>query len=284
MKEGESLKDFKKCFEAYTIAEFIAKKELKDIELEDTFEKEKEIEKQIEKSQRSSLEFLNDYLLEKKEKVFLFLDEVISFAEQPEKMEYLAELKNLNQIQLAIVLHRFAPFENSFRKIFEGYETHFVRQLTIEEVKKLIRTPLENTKITFADEAIQKIFEFTGGRPMEVNMVCRALMDPFSEHKNYKFAYHAEDIDNLTKKRIWGLAKSFENAIENYNRVYSRSMSDNERAIIRRLIKEDKVPISEIDPDIIQPLIDTTFVVKDEGEGVYSINGELFKRVISKFF
>lgn len=210
------------------------------------------------------------------------LDEVIGFAEQPEKLKYLADLKGLDNIQLAIVLHRFASFENSFKEIFDGYETHFVKQLTLEEVGTLVRKPLEGTQITFTDDAIQRIFEFTGGRPMEINNVCHALMDQFSEHKNYRFTYRAEDIDGLTGKETWQFGESFRVAIDTYKRVYGRSMSDEERAIIDRLIEEGEVAVSEIDTEKVQPLIDTTFVAKDESKGIYRINGVLFKRVVSE--
>ncbi|OGN08585.1 MAG: hypothetical protein A2750_03345 [Candidatus Yanofskybacteria bacterium RIFCSPHIGHO2_01_FULL_45_42] len=278
--KGESLEDFQKHFGVYTIARFIAERELAGAELEDRFKKENEVRKQIAESQKSPFEFLNDYLVQRGEKVFLSIDEVIGFAEQPEKLKYLADLKGLSNIQLAIVLHRFASFESSFKEIFDGYETHFVHPLTLEEVGILIRKPLEGTQITFTDDAIQKIFEFTGGRPMEINNVCRALMDQFSEHKNYRFTYRVEDIDALTKKETWQFGESFRVAIDTYKRVYGRSMSDEERAIIDRLIERDEVPVSEIDAEKIQPLIDTTFIAKDESKGIYRVNGVLFKRVV----
>lgn len=286
MAEGagrdESVEDFQKHFGAYTIAGFIARREFTGAELKDRFEKKNEIRKQISESQKSPFEFLNDYLAQRGEKVFLSLDEVIGFAEQPEKLKYLADLKSLRNVQLAIVLHRFASFENSFKEIFDGYETHFVRPLTLEEVGALVRKPLEGTQITFTDDAIQRIFEFTGGRPMEINNVCNALMDQFSEHKNYRFTYRAEDIDGLTGKETWQFGESFRVAIDTYKRVYGRSMSDEERAIIGRLIEIDEIPISEIDPTTVQPLIDTTFVAKDESKEIYRINGGLFKRVVSE--
>ena len=69
-------------------------------------------------------------------------------------MKYLADLKSLSNVQLAIVLHRFASFENSFKEIFDGYETCFVRPLTLEEVGTLVRKPLEGTQITFTDDVM----------------------------------------------------------------------------------------------------------------------------------
>ena len=281
MGRDVSLEDFEKHFGVYKIGRFIAEKEFLGAELKDRFEKEDHIRKQIQKSQKKPFEFLNDYLSEKGEKVFLSLDEVIGLAEQPEKLKYLAGLKNLSQVQLAVVLHRFASLENSFKEIFDGYETHFIRPLTIEEVGTLIRRPLEGTSITFTDDAVQKVFEFSGGRPMEVNNFCHALMDQFSEHKKYRFTYRAEDIEELAGKETWQLGESFRVAIDTYRRVYSRSMSDGERAITDRLVQEGEILTSEVSPDTIQPLIDTTFVTRDDTKGVYRISGELFKRVLA---
>lgn len=275
-----SLDDFRKHFGVSTIAEFIAKREFPSAKSQDKFEKENQIRKQIKESQKLPFEFLNDYLSEKGEKVFLSLDEVMGFEEQPEKLKYLASLKGLSQVQLAIVLHRIASLEDSFKEIFDGYETRFVRQLTVEEIGTLIRKPLEGTSITFTDDAVQKIFEFTGGRPMEVNNVCRALMNQFSENKKYRFTYRAEDIEELAGKETGQLEKSFMIAIHNYRRIYTDSMSNEERVITDRLVREGEIPTSEVSADTIQPLIDTTFVTKDDNKGTYRINGELFRRVV----
>lgn len=279
---SKSPENFKKHFGEHAITRFIAERELPKAELEDIFNRKDEIIKLIEKSQKSPFEFLNNYLLQKGEKIFLFLDEAIGLAEQQKKMEHLAGLKDLSQVQLAIVLHRFASLEDSFKEIFEGYKTHFVRSLTIEEVGALVRKPLEGTEITFTGDAIQRIFEFTGGRPMEINNLCWALMHPISKDKNYKFTYRAKDIDELTSKEVWELKKSFSVAIDTYNRAYDVSMSNEERAIIDKLIKEGEVPVSEINVDTVQPLIDTTLVTKDESKEIYRINGVLFEKVISE--
>lgn len=278
--EEESLEDFQNHFGADSVVEFIVEREFGDVKPKDRYPKEDEIKQQMTKSRKSPFEFLNEYLAQKDEEMFLSLDEVVGFIKQPEKMKYLASLKDLSQIRLAIVLHRIASFEDSFQEIFVGYETHFVRPLIVEEVGRLVRKPLDGTKITFTDDAIRRILEFTGGRPMEVNQVCRALMTQFSEHKNYRFSYRAEDIDALTGKKYWELQDAFRSAIDNYRQVYNRSMNDVERALIDRLILEGEVSTSDMDADAVQPLIDTTFVAKDETKGVYRVNGTLFKQVL----
>lgn len=244
--EGESFENFKRSFGVRKIAEFLVEREHDGEKLEDIFEREDEVKKQIKESQKSPFEFLNDYLKQREEKLFLSLDEVVGLANQPKKLKYLADLKDLSNIRLAVVLHRLAFSENSFKKIFDGYETHFVRSLTLEEVGKLVRKPLEGTQITFTDDAVERIFEFSGGRPMEINNVCHTLMDKYSEDQNCRFTYRGEDIDELIEKKHWQVIGSFRAAIFNYEQVYNQSMSEEERAIIDRLIKENGIPVSKI--------------------------------------
>lgn len=273
----ESLDVFKKNFAISKISEFISQ-----LESGDAFNSQK-IEEQIKKSNKTPFEFLNDYFSQKGEKVFLSIDEIVWFAQEPEKLKYLADLKDLSHMQVAPVLHRIALREDLFKETFNGYKTHFIRALTVEEVGILIRGPLKGTAITFTDDAVQKIFEFTGGRPLEVNNICYAVMGAKSIFKDHKFTYRAKDIEKLTGGRtnnLKGQISPFGDAIYNYEAVYEWSMSDEERIIIKKLAKENEISISEINADKIQPLIDTTFVVKDDSKGVYRINGQLFKRVI----
>ena len=219
--------------------------------------------------------------------MYVSLDEVIAFAKKPEILEYIAQLKKYPNIKLAIVLHRYYEFEQQFAKIFKDFETHFVKALTFEEVKLLITKPLKNTPIKFTAGAIQKIYEITGGRPMEINNICHYLFDPHhgrhesDDKKEYKIIYEESDIDNIIGRDTWELKDIFQSAVDNYRRVYSRSMSKEEKLVIGKLIKEKQIPIADIDQATIQPLIDTTFVKKTDGN--YSINGSLFAKVVEEW-
>lgn len=275
----ESLDDFKKRFGAYAVAELFEKMETK--KANSTAEDEEEIRRRIKDSKKTPFEYLNDYLSEKNEKVFLSLDEVVGFIEEPEKLKYLASLKDFSQIQIAVVLHRIASSEKMFKDIFSGYETNFIRSLTLEETKQLIHRPLEDAPINFTNEAVLKIFEFTGGRPMEINNFCRTLMDMVSEHKKYKLVYTAEDIEDIAKKEIMSPGSFLDRAVNNYKRIY-QSLNEEEREIIDRLAGKNEISFSEIDENKIQPMIDLTLVIKDDKEKTYHINGEFFRQVIGK--
>ena len=198
--------DFINHFGKGKISNFIAGKKLPAKESDNLegygkrLDRQNEIGRLISESGKDPFEYLNDFLAERNETVFLAVDEAANLGEHPaEFLEYLASLKNFSQLRIAVVLHRLAEFDEVFPKIFEGYKTHFMRALSIEETGDLIRRPLEGTPINFDDEAVQKIFEFTGGRPMEIHNVCHALMDQLSKLKSYKITYRADDIEKIIK-------------------------------------------------------------------------------------
>lgn len=282
-EKDESIDDFRKHFGRSKVARFIAERESAGDNMEKQWEERDKLRDEIAQSGKTPFEYLDDYLEGKDEDVFLGLDEVIGYAgEHPDRLRYLAGVKDLKHVKPAIVVHRIAEYEDELRDIFDGYKTHFIRALTEDEVAKLVRQPLEGTSIVFTDDAIQEIFGFTGGRPMEVNNLCSALMDPFSEHKNQKLVYRVEDVRGITEKESWQLRDSFRVAIDTYGRVYNRSMSEGERVIVDRLIAQGELPVPDIPAEAVQALIDTTYVRKDDQKGTYTINGELFKRVIQE--
>jgi len=276
MFSGESLDNFKKAL-FYEILRKIKNPEV---------ERDREEERTLIENGQDPFGYLNDHLKSKGETMYVSLDEVIAFADKPEILEYIASLRNHSNIKLNIVLHRYHKYEQRFAEIFKDFETYFIRPLTLEEVRLLITKPLENTPIGFTDEAIQKIFEITGGRPMEVNNICHYLFNPYGDghsedKKELKIVYGQSDIDKIMIRSFWDLkAEPFRVAIDTYKRVYERSMSDEERAIIDRLISEKQVLVADIDKALIQPLVDTTFV--KIVDGYYSINGSLFIRVVEE--
>lgn len=276
MFSGESLDNFKKAL-FYEVLRKIKNPEV---------ERDREEERTLIESRQDPFEYLNEYLKSKGESMYVSLDEVIAFADKPEILEYIANIRNYSNIKLNVVLHRYYKYEQRFAEIFKDFETHFIRPLTIEEVRLLVTKPLENTPIRFTDEAIQKIFEITGGRPMEVNNICHYLLNPYGDRysedeKELKIIYDGLDIDKIMNKSFWDLKEEpFRVAIGTYKRVYERSMSDEERAIIDRLISEKQVPVEDIDRTKIQPLINTTFI--KEVNGYYLINGSLFTRVVEE--
>lgn len=282
----ESLGDFRRYFGRAEVENFIAEIEMEDkkIDLKRRWKKENEIRSEIEKSGKTPFEYLNDYLSRKGKTALLSVDEVVGLRDQPQKLEHIADLRGLNNIRLLVVLHRTHQYEHLFKKIFNGFKTYFVRQLTLEETAELVRKPLKGTSVTVTDEAVSEIFEFTGGRPMEINNIMMAIFLVDSDYRAHKPEISAKDIKKITRAKVYDLKQDvFNVACRNYIGIFEDTMSEQEREIIRRLARKDFIPYSEVDADIIKPLIDTTFVIEDREAGGYHINGVLFKRVIANY-
>lgn len=282
----ETIGDFRRDFGAHDIEQFITDREFegKDIDFNTQRARAVELKEDMKTQSVTPFEYLDKFLEQRKEKAYVAIDEVIMYASEPDKLRYLENLKDFKNMKLAIVLHRIHKYEQLFGKVFEGFKTHFMRELSEQEIATLVRHPLKDTQITFTDGAIGELASFSGGRPMEINNLCGTLMNPDSDDKKLKLVHRASDIQEVASKPLWELKYTFGVAIHTYGRVYSHSMSDSERAIVDELVVKGQLPISSVETEKIQPLIDTTFVRKDEKAGIYSLNGNLFKRVIQDHY
>jgi type II secretory pathway predicted ATPase ExeA len=271
---SNSIDEFKSNFGKYQIIEFLS---------QHTKQNENEIAGEIFNSKKTPIEYLIQYLDKNKENnVFLGIDEVITLAQKnPQALEYIASLKNINQIKLAVVLHRFHSYEEKFQEIFNGFETHFLKPLSLDEVKKLITEPLKGSPVTFSDDAIEEILKFSGGRPYEINNLLNKIMSSYSEISKQKFSYIKEDIEEVANN-YFELSAEMNNVVYNYEAIYLRSLSQQERGVIDTLVRDKQIPISNIERNVIQPLIDTSFVKEDKNKNIYTINGSFFETCLEK--
>lgn len=252
------------------VASFISQKE---IAFGQEVSKETIVNK-IKESGKSPFIYLNEYFQEKDEKVFLSFDEVMRLIDKPEGLKYLADLKNLDNIQLAIILHYDAENEKNFKEAFKDFKTHFIRPLTLEEVALLANKPLEGTPLTFTDDAVKELLQLSGGRPLEVNTICQRLIA-----NKYQATYRTADIKEL-------LEKMSDDAAESFRRTFRNLLNDNQREIMKRLVQtKDVLPsrkFKKFKPEEIQALIDIGFVAKDKKKNTYRVNGILLKEFLSK--
>lgn len=247
----------------------------------------KRIAKEIEESGQNAFAYLSEWLKARGETAFIALDEVIAHYEDKEALEYFASLGKLSNLKVALVLHRFHQFEETFAQIFKDFKTHFIKPLTLEETTLLVRTPLAGTPIEITDEAIARIQEITGGRPMEINNICRQLFFPQDRYgrdaEKPKLRHDVPDVEAIMSLSNYELKDNvFSSAISTYKRVYAKSMSDEERTIIDLLIDQGSIPVGTMDSAKIKPLVDTTYVRLDEKDQVYRVNGTLFSRVVQE--
>ena len=278
---GKEINDFQKHFGETDVIKFVAENEYDS----GAGEKKEMIRERMEKSNQAPFDFLNSYSYQKNEKLLLFIDEILDFKNYPEKLKHIANLKNLSNLQPVIILQTL-PDGNPPENLFAGYETYYMKPFSIEETRTLVNQPLKGEPVSFDESAIRTIFKFTGGWPIEINRMCYELFELFQENGNLKSVYNSSDVEQLVgslEKSIEdgiGDLKTYSHIIDNY-RTLCRLMNDSQRQMIDDLIGKGEVPVSEIDSNLVQQLVDLSVVITDGR--VYRVNGELFKQVVSNY-
>ncbi len=243
-------------------------------------EEEKE-EERIKSSNMEPLEYLEKYLEDHDSSVSLVVDEAIALRNSPECFEYLLQLKdslNLKRIHLAIILHYSHKLECQHQELIGEYETHWIRSITLEETTRIIREPLKGKPIKLTDEAVYKIHEITGGRPQEIHRLCQALFFPDPENKPNKLVYEEEDIEKPSphNKIITDIPELSVPAKELAKAYQMLSLEQQE--FMQRLSRDGAVSVSEIADEIVEPLVNLTLVIKEDGR--CRINGGLLQKVV----
>lgn len=290
LTEPGGFERFRAHFGLGKVARFIAEKEggKKGWNEEATSEREYELEDGlISESGRSPFEYLNDWLGRRGETAFVGLDEVTTYAhpKYQEGLEYIARLRNLGNIRLALVVHRVAEYEKLFAQTFAGCQTHYIGAVDKGEVGRLVHHHLEDTPIVFTEGAVDEIYNFTGGRPMEVNILCRAILGGLDPNLAiYKFGYTAEDVRSVTRKPLGKIGRNgvFSSAVSNYELTFEGALGDEERELARRMVRTGGVAERKVGARAVAPLVDCGFLEKDNEEK-YWLRGELLRRALSRY-
>lgn len=232
---------------------------------------------EIMQSGKTPFEYLNDYMFARGSVALVEIDEAIGFADDEEKMSHLASLSRYPALRVLIVLHRISKHEEMIERIFGGFKTHFITPISSEESATLITKPVENTQVKFTDDAIDELHRFTGGRPMEIQNVCNALMDPMSEVAKYQAIYDASDIQAVTKD--WDHYEFFEVARDTYRRILEYALSEEERKIIEKLAEVGSMQIDEVvDMEAMDNLGRSGLLQVSEDKLSVSVKGELLRK------
>ncbi len=272
-----SIDEFKHRFAAEEISEFIALKELAGADWDERVDYEEEVLTKLLNSGAEPLIYLNDYLRSKGTEAYLGIDELISFADQAEKLQYLADL-NLDHIKLVMVLHRLAKYEPALDELFrDNYSKHFVRPLTGNEEHLLLSEPLRNTGLSFDKDAEDEIGDFSGGRPLEINCFANALMRSNSKFFQPKKTYGLKQTETINQSALYPLNDSFEVPIETYRKIFNTALSDKEKVIVTDSAHSRN--LNSLTDEEARPLVESAVLVPDPENG-YRTNGELFKKVV----
>ncbi|MDD2655973.1 MAG: hypothetical protein PHQ18_00155 [Patescibacteria group bacterium] len=272
-----SLDYFKKRFGLYEVCKFIRQKEIeqgKQASIE-------EIREKITESGQTPFEYLNQYLKDNNIKCFIAIDEVVNVIDNEGFLRYIASLGNLDELQIALVLH-FVDIENNkmLQKIFgEDYQEFYIRPLTLEETRLLVEKDLEGSYLTFAPDAIEKIYEFTGGKAREINYFVNEFLAEFCSVDVKKLNYTASDMEDVIER----IERNFDNIFNHYRQVFQKTFNDEERDVLKKIMQGKKLPFALSNEGIMQNLLDTMWVTKDEENQVYRLNGQVLEMFFQKY-
>ena len=232
----------------------------------------------IQNSGKTPFQYWNDYLASKGEVGYLFVDEKANLLERSLR-EATEHIKGLSNVRTAIILHFSPARETEFRETFKGFHTYFIRPLTLEESATLVRTPLRDTLIMWTDEAIEKLYEFTGGRPFEIGTVCRYVL-PHSA--NDAPTITGPDIERKVEA-LWSEAFFSGNIKNHYDRLFSMLRGEPSLAkSFTELIKRGEVPASSLGESEAKQLLDVGLIKENEEAKTYGINGIFARRALNE--
>ncbi|MBI2028882.1 hypothetical protein HYT02_00500 [Candidatus Gottesmanbacteria bacterium] len=236
------------------------------------------------------LEFLEQWLAKRNRKVLLCLDEAYSYAEDPQKLEYIKSLVPLPHVDLVVVGdHRSAHLEQNFSTYFKDFRQYTIGGLTLEDTSRLVRLPIAGSGVMFTDDAVNEIHEVTGGYPREIISLCIALMGRnlrgTNAGKNLNFTYTAEEIKwlfNISRDDFHisddGFYEVFADAKMLTRLIYRGLLSSDEQIIVKQLAKRGGIPTKEIDPQKVDRLEEMDLVIKDKKRRKYRIKSRIYER------
>lgn len=236
---------------------------------------QEEVAHKIEESGLPPLVFLAEYLQSKGKTAVIFVDEVIKLKNESE-VSFIAGLSKYSSLKICAVLHQNNDDEATYDRYFADYEQIYVRKLNLDEVREILHRPLKDSAVMFTESAVQWIYEFTGGRPMEVQNVGREMVVNATV-KNQTAVIDSAILEN-SKRSLQRYGGPLSTALENYRKVYEHALSELQMKLVTSLAKAQIVRIGEIDLSIVQPLINCTWIT--EVDGNYQLNGELLKMQI----
>lgn len=254
-----------------------------------------EISKEMEG--KTPFEILDAFLEKNGEgKQFLIeVDELIETAKKNDgRLESLAEsLKNLKNVKVLLAWHPFDIYSDQAKSAFKDYERTPIKPLDVEDAKILIEKPLKDkgSDISFSDEAIQKIYDYAGGRPMDMNLFCGQLTGGTNFDAVQKMRYEKTDIEEFINKNnlneLHSTKDIFAATYDDIPKIYMYDLNKEHKDAINTLVKAGgEVQVSDITEQNGQDLINLGFVNKDEKNNTYKIKGEvvfnLFKQQVDQ--
>ncbi len=207
----------------------------------------------------------------------IVIDEAIALADRPDLLGVIDDLRAPG-VRLAVVAHWTRNTDQAMRRAFDGYDAHFVRLLTRDEVRLVALRPFVGTPVTFTDAAVDRLADLSGGRALEVQLLCSALLDPSKPFWRDDATFDASDVDRLSGNEI-AMRQLADEGLSHYRKVYDSAFDEEDRALFRSIAENGGAAAGDADPARVRPLLDIAYL-RSESDGSYRTNGELFERFV----
>ena len=272
--ENTSPEEFKNIFGKRYVEKFI-RKNFSQI-------KDEDVKKEMEG--KTPFEALDALAIKEGKQILLEIDELTDLAKKDDgRVQLLTEnLKNLKNVNVLVAWHPFDTYAAQAEVAFKDYKKESIKPLNNDDAKKLIERPLKDlgSDVSFSDEAIQKIYDYAGGRPMDMNNFCKCITNGNNLKPIQKMRYERKDIEDFINKndlyRASSAEVSFTAICDDIPKIYKFDLNKEHKDTIDRIMESGgSVSTSEIAEKNATDLVNIGLIKKDEKNNLYKINGEL---------
>jgi len=236
------------------------------------FSELKQIEEELKESGISPLKYLDQELskTEDRKKALLVIDEATVLLKYPEALQEMNSWGNFNNIMVIANMHRIGNSEELIREELSNFEQVSVRNLTLDETKKITRIMMPDIYKSLSGDDFEELYSTTGGHPYELVMLCTYLKEYYSD--NQQFGSLLKELTN-PKSMTWQYLVN-----NSYDRVKEFTFSDSEKVLIKDILEGKEM--SEEDCDELGEGLAEIGILKKEKVGekhIYKINGSAFE-------
>lgn len=276
----KSSEDFSKDFAASRISTYI----------EDNFNMDDD---EIEEGMKDKDPFIYlDELLGKSNKnILLEVDEFTTFFEKNNKNGevFMEKVKNLKNIKTIIAWHAYDVYQDRADVCFKDCIKTPIKPLSLNDTKTFVQDHLNKAKsdVNFSESAIQKVYDYTGGRPMDVGFFLSQITGGSRVEAVRKMQYEQSDIEEFINKNQLNESNRAKDVCtatcDNIPMIFNRVLNSKHKDAITLMVKNGgEVKVSEIEESNAKELINVGLVAKDEINNSYKLNGELALNLIKK--
>ncbi len=271
--KNASAEETRESFGEYNVSRYL--RQFPDIEPE---------EYEAERKDKTPFQALDSLMQKQGKRVLVEMDELLGIAQKGDGSfeAIMQDMKGLKNISVLIAWHPLDTLAKEADVAYAGYERKPIKPLSIEDAKTLIERPLKSvdSKVSFSDDAIKKIYDYAGGRPMDMNLFCAQLTGGSKFDAVQKMRYEADDIETFIKKNNLSNTRiasdAFTATCKNIPDLFNHILMGEHKNAIEKMARENgQVASSELSQDIANELINLGLIVKEEKSDTYRINGQL---------